>query len=89
VKLAGRVSGGLIKTLAVYRDYSRHLQGDTIDPWSLVVQTIERFVRSDREVQASRQRSNEAPDVDAQVTTGARTESRNGEVLARAILAAR
>jgi len=79
VKLAGRLSGELNETLMAYRDYYRHLHGEAIEPWPLVVQILETFVEADRDFQAWRRRSSEAPvgsAAGARIGTG--TESRNG-----------
>jgi hypothetical protein len=79
VKLAGRVSGELNETLAAYRGYYRHVHGDAIDAWTLVVQIVEAFVEADRDFQAWRRRSTEAPvGSTAGARSGAGKESRNG-----------
>jgi len=48
----GRVSGELNETLKAYEGYSRHLHGEAIEPWPLVVQMLETFVEADRDFQA-------------------------------------
>jgi hypothetical protein len=50
VKLAGRVSSELNETLPAYQGYYRHLHGEAIEPWPLVVQMLEMFVNSDPRV---------------------------------------
>jgi hypothetical protein len=79
VKLAGRVSGELSETLAAYRDYYRHVHGDAIDTWALVIQIVEAFLEADRDFQMWRRRSTDAPAGSAAgARTGATKESRNG-----------
>ena len=79
VKLAGRVSGELNETLTAYREYYRHLHGEPIEPWPLVIQMLETFVEADREFHAWRRSSKEAPVGSAAgARTGAGKESRNG-----------
>jgi hypothetical protein len=79
VKLTGRVSGELHETLKAYRDYYRHLHGEAIDPWPLVIQMLETFVEADREFHLWRRHSSETPSRSAAgARTGASKESRNG-----------
>jgi hypothetical protein len=79
VKLAGRVSGEFNETLTAYQGYYRHLHGEAIEPWPLVVQMLETFVEADRDFQAWRRRSSEPPVGGAAgARTGAGKESRNG-----------
>jgi hypothetical protein len=59
VKLAGRVSGELNETLAAYRGYYRHVHGDAIDAWTLVVQIVEAFVEADRDTGRKHRRGTE------------------------------
>jgi hypothetical protein len=44
VALKGRVPGGLHAALTEYASYYSETMGQTIDVWSLMVQTLERFV---------------------------------------------
>jgi hypothetical protein len=79
VKLAGRVSGELNETLKAYQGYYRHLHGEAIEPWPLVVQMLETFVEADRDFQTWRRRSSEASVGGvAGARNGAGKESRNG-----------
>jgi hypothetical protein len=79
VKLAGRVSGELHETLTAYREYYRHLHGEAIEPWPLVIQMLETFVDADREFHAWRRSSKDVPVGSAAgARAGAGKESRNG-----------
>ena len=79
VKLAGRVSGELSETLTAYQAYYRHLHGEAIEPWPLVVQILETFMETDRDFQTWRRRVSEAPGGSAaRARIGTGTESRNG-----------
>ncbi len=54
--LKGRVPGELHAALTAYTSYYHETIGQPIDVWSLVVQMLQRFVETDREVQTWRGR---------------------------------
>ena len=46
------MSGELNETLTAYEGCYRHLHGEPIEPWPLVVQMLETFVEADRDFHA-------------------------------------
>jgi hypothetical protein len=60
-ELKGRVPGELNRALTAYAAYYRETTGQTIEVWALVVQMLEQFMATDREFQAWRWRTQNAP----------------------------